>query len=78
MTIEERIGKWLNEIKEENLEEQRKGTFERDDNYLDQMNKIWQAIRQFIPNDSELIQRYTETHASFFLVKETDYDGDLG
>lgn len=70
MSIEERIAKWLDEVKEENLEEQREGTFKRDDNYLDAVNAKWEAIRQFISDDSCLIQKYTECHSSFFPVKE--------
>lgn len=70
---------WLKEITEENLEEQKNGTFERDDKYLDKINKTWEALRQFISNDSELVQAYKDCYNSFFPYKVPEgYDGDIG
>lgn len=70
MTIELKVVNWLEEIRKENEEEQASGTFERDDNYLEKINNTWTAIRQFIADDSDLVQKYTEAHASFFPIKK--------
>jgi uncharacterized coiled-coil protein SlyX len=79
LPIEQKIANWLDEVREENEEEQKTGTFEKDDNYLEKINQTWEKVSQFIPNDSELIQKYTACHASFFPVKVNEnYDGDLG
>lgn len=66
MNIEQKIQKWLEEITEENMQDYKDGKYEFDQNYLDKVNNKWMAIRQFISDDSELIQKYTDCYNSFF------------
>jgi uncharacterized coiled-coil protein SlyX len=79
LTIEQKVANWLDDVREENEEEQKAGTFERDDEYLEIVNQTWKQIRQFISDESELVKKYTMCHASFFPISENEnYDGDLG